>query len=80
MVRGDFTPYWENGACSSARETALNRTAAERLVQAEALEAMFGPRHIASDAFTKAWRNAILYDEHTWGAGEQHRPNRTRSS
>ena len=41
-VRGDFTPYWENGACSTALETALNRTAAERLVQAETLAAMFG--------------------------------------
>ena len=40
VVSGDFTPYWENGAASSARETAMNRTAAERLVQAEALPAM----------------------------------------
>ena len=67
-VRGDFTPYWENGACSSARETAINRTAAERLVQAETLDAMFGPHRYPVEQFTKAWRNVILYDEHTWGA------------
>jgi hypothetical protein len=67
-VSGDWTPYWENGACSTARETALNRTAAERLVQTEALFALLNPRRYPADQFTEAWRNVILYDEHTWGA------------
>ena len=68
VARGDFTPYWENGACSTARETALNRMAAERLVQAETLSAMLGPGQYPAGPFTEAWRNVILYDEHTWGA------------
>jgi len=67
-VRGDFTPYWEDGAGSSALETALNRAAAERLVQAEALYAMLDPSGYHADDFYEAWRNVILYDEHTWGA------------
>jgi alpha-mannosidase len=67
-VRGDFTPYWEDGAASSARETALNRAAAERLLQAETLFAMFQPQAHPADAFSRAWRNVILYNEHTWGA------------
>ncbi len=67
-VRGDFTPYWEDGAGSSARETALNRMASERLVQAEALWAMLAPDKYPGDEFYAAWRDAILYDEHTWGA------------
>jgi len=67
-VAGDFTPYWEDGAGSSARETAVNREAAERLVQAEALYAMLNPGGYPAEEFYEAWRNVILYDEHTWGA------------
>jgi len=67
-VSGDFTPYWEDGAGSSARETSINRASAERLVQAETLWAMFEPAGYPADEFYTAWRNVILYDEHTWGA------------
>ncbi len=67
-VRGDFTPYWEDGAASSARETSLTRMASERLVQAEALWALLAPAKYPADDFYAAWRDAILYNEHTWGA------------
>jgi alpha-mannosidase len=67
-LRGDFTPYWEDGAASSARETGLNRAAAERLSQAETLWALTDFRKYPSDDFFTAWHNAVLYDEHTWGA------------
>lgn len=66
--RGDFTPYWEDGAASSALETAINRAAAERLVQAQTLWAMLAPAPYPAAEFQDAWRNIILYDEHTWGA------------
>ena len=65
---GDYTPYWEDGAASSARETALNRASAERLVQAETLWAMRNPGPFPAAAFQEAWRNVLLYSEHTWGA------------
>jgi len=67
-AQGDFTPYWEDGAASSARETALNRAAADRLSQAESLYAMFNPKAYRLRDFYQAWRNVVLYDEHTWGA------------
>ncbi|MEA1950638.1 MAG: hypothetical protein U9N87_04595 [Planctomycetota bacterium] len=67
-VRGDFTPYWEDGAASSAFETAMNRAAAERLTQAEILWSTLRPGEHAADRFREAWRNVLLYDEHTWGA------------
>ncbi|MBW7864691.1 MAG: hypothetical protein H3C30_09800 [Candidatus Hydrogenedentes bacterium] len=67
-VTGDFTPYWEDGAASSARETAVNRDAAERLVQAQALWSILRPGPYPAADFEAAWREVILYDEHTWGA------------
>ena len=69
-VRGDWTPYWEDGAGSSALETAMNRTTAERLVQAEALWAMIRPGDFPGAEFDEAWRYVLLFSEHTWGADE----------
>jgi len=65
---GDYTPYWEDGAAASARETAINRATAERLVQAETLWAMRDAGPFPAAAFQEAWRNVLLYSEHTWGA------------
>lgn len=68
-VSGDFTPYWEDGAASSALETALTRQASERMIQAEALWAMErGQSACPRKQFDAAWNNIILYNEHTWGA------------
>ena len=67
-AKGDFTPYWEDGAASSALETAMNRASADRLTQAETLFAMFNPQAYPAEDIYQAWRNVILYDEHTWGA------------
>ena len=67
-ARGDFTPYWEDGAASSARETAMTRRASEALVQAETLFGMLAPRRYPAEDFYKGWRNVLLYNEHTWGA------------
>jgi alpha-mannosidase len=67
--KGDLTPYWEDGAGSSALETRINRNAADRLTQAEALAAMIGPRENRTAKLNEAWRNVLLYSEHTWGAG-----------
>ncbi|MBU6400021.1 MAG: hypothetical protein KGS61_06865, partial [Verrucomicrobia bacterium] len=68
VVRGDWTPYWEDGAGSSARETALNRANADRLSQAESVFAMFDPQSYPAPAFDAAWKDVLLYSEHTWGA------------
>ncbi|MBK8566793.1 MAG: hypothetical protein IPN76_26540 [Saprospiraceae bacterium] len=66
--RGDFTPYWEDGAASSALETSTNRNTAEQLVQAQALWAMLDAKGFPAAEFDEAWTNVLLFSEHTWGA------------
>ena len=66
--RGDFTPYWEDGVGSSARETGMNRHNADRLLQAESLWAMLNPGKFPAAEFAEAWKNTAMYSEHTWGA------------
>jgi hypothetical protein len=68
VFSGDYTPYWEDGAASSARETALNRASAERIVQAQALWAIRNPGPFPAADFQQTWRDVLLYSEHTWGA------------
>jgi alpha-mannosidase len=68
LVRGDWTPYWEDGAASSAAETAMNRASSERLAQAETLWAMLAPSRYPAKRFEEAWNHVLLYSEHTWGA------------
>jgi alpha-mannosidase len=65
---GDLTPYWEDGTGSTARETAMNRASGDRLAQASALFAMRHPEAYPSSQFNQAWKNEMLYSEHTWGA------------
>lgn len=74
--RGDLTPYWEDGAGSGARETALNRHSADRLVQAETLWALRNPGPFPAADFAAAWKNVFLWSEHTWGAHNSvHQPD-----
>ena len=66
--KGDLTPYWEDGAGSSALETRMNRGAADRLVQAATLSTILAPQAYKEADFDTAWRDVLLYSEHTWGA------------
>jgi len=68
VMKGDWTGYWEDGAGSSALETGMNRASSDRLSQAEALWSMFNPMGYPVKTFEEAWRNVLLYSEHTWGA------------
>ncbi|MFN8092758.1 MAG: glycoside hydrolase family 38 C-terminal domain-containing protein [Vicinamibacteria bacterium] len=66
--RGDMTPYWEDGAISSAGEEALARASARRLLQAEAIWALDDPAGFPAAKAAEAWRQLLMWHEHTWGA------------
>jgi hypothetical protein len=68
VYRGDMTPYWEDGAASSARETGLNRLSSDRMTEGEILWTLLKPEALPSDGYAEALKNIALYSEHTWGA------------
>jgi alpha-mannosidase len=71
-VRGDGGAYWEDGALSSLAPTIEARHAQARLPAAERLEslAVIHGRDLEYPAgnYDSAWRELLLFDEHTWGA------------
>jgi len=68
VVKGDFTPHWEDGAASTSADIALNRRTCEKIVQAQTLWAMLNSGPYQAEEFDQAWTKLIMYDEHTWGA------------
>ncbi|MFB3785691.1 MAG: glycosyl hydrolase-related protein [bacterium] len=70
--QGDYTPYWEDGAASSARETAMNRQATLRMQDAEKAWTFAGilgsPCAYPRKEIETGYDFAMLYSEHTWGA------------
>ncbi len=69
VYAGDMTPTWEDGAASTANETMMNREASARLAEAQKLWSVFrSPEEYPAEAFARAWKNVVLFSEHTWGA------------
>jgi alpha-mannosidase len=67
VLRGDLTGHWEDGAASSARETAMVRRVAEAIPQTEKLAELRGVE-LDPELLWRAWREVLLYFEHTWGS------------
>ncbi len=70
LFRGDFGPYWEDGYGSDAAYTAIHRENQHRIATAEIMgsaASSLDPR-VRPDRsmLDDAWRNELLYDEHTW--------------
>jgi len=67
VVSGDFTPYWEDGAYSTAREEAENRLLSEKVLQMENI-AKQQHKTINPHWLYEAKRDIVMFHEHTWGA------------
>ena len=70
VFRGDFGPYWEDGFASGSLFTATHRQNQQRIVTAEkfgaatsALDPVVRPNESLLDS---AWKNILMFDEHTW--------------
>lgn len=68
-LAGDMTPYWEDGALSTAADESRVRAAARRLAQAETLAALSGVS-LSPATLDAAWSDILLWHEHTWGAAD----------
>jgi hypothetical protein len=67
VLKGDFTEYWTDGLGAAAKQTAMNRSSKEQLIQTETLWTMLHRGEPAPRAeFDEAWRNVIMGTEHTW--------------
>jgi hypothetical protein len=67
VLSGDFTPYWEDGAYSTAKEEADVRLASQRILQTEKI-ARQEKVTLDPQSLYKAKRGVVLFQEHTWGA------------
>ncbi len=68
VLSGDFTPYWEDGAYSTAAEEGENRILSDKLQQLMKLSEMLPQKQINPEWFYEARKNIIMFHEHTWGA------------
>jgi hypothetical protein len=71
VVRGCAGSWWEDGAASSAYETAINRNNHQQVIAAEKIWAAATGGEVPKGVqarFNRIWDNILLYDEHTWGA------------
>ncbi len=71
-IKGDEGSFWEDGIQSTMKPSYMVREAQMNLKSAEILESLSvienPSRKFRFDIYKEAWKNIILFDEHTWGA------------
>ncbi|MFM6934999.1 MAG: hypothetical protein ACKOXP_06115 [Flavobacteriales bacterium] len=65
---GEISPYWEDGAYSTALEEMTNRRIALKTIDMESFAKSKGLYDDNASSFYDLQRNIILFHEHTWGS------------
>ena len=68
VLSGDFTPYWEDGAYSTAREEGEVRVASSRILQLQKFFELNPSPAVDTNWFYRARRSVVMFHEHTWGS------------
>jgi len=67
-VTGEISPYWEDGAYSTAEEEMGNRNLARLTVALEKHIAKLPPSKEIQEKLFQLQKNIVLFHEHTWGS------------
>ncbi|MCX6291138.1 MAG: hypothetical protein NT126_05180 [Bacteroidetes bacterium] len=67
-MSGDFTPYWEDGAYSTAKEEGEVRMVGEKIIQLQKLHRLNPAVNVDTNWFCLARRCVVMFQEHTWGS------------
>lgn len=68
VYTGEISPYWEDGAYSTAEEEMLNRELAIKTIALEKYATRTGKNPLISKELYLLHKNIVLFHEHTWGA------------
>lgn len=68
VLTGEISPYWEDGAFSTALEESTIRILSQKTAAMEAFAKANGMYEDYRQSFYKLTRNLVLFHEHTWGA------------
>lgn len=68
VFTGEISPYWEDGAYSTAAEEMLNRELVLKTIALEKYASRTGRLSLQSNELYQLHKNIVLFHEHTWGA------------
>lgn len=68
VVTGEISPYWEDGAYSTAIEEIQNRELAMKTIAMEKFAKANGRLADKKEQFYLLHKNIVMFHEHTWGA------------
>lgn len=68
VVTGEISPYWEDGAYSTAIEEMENRELVIKTIALEKMAKASGNYDSNKQSFCLLHKNIVMFHEHTWGA------------